>query len=168
MLHYKPNCPLSVHYHRARSFILINLPLTSSLQVIFICLCAQQKPLPNRKGTAAEGGPVHPPGSAEGLHRSCTRQQISAALTSNKRVSGWPQLRVPPCRKGASPGLCHSAAAAPWDAPFPMAALQALTCFTWDSSSLWEVCQNSAKFSSEREKLFLKISFRAKRSEAWD
>lgn len=31
MLHYKPNCPLFVlHYHRAQSFILINLPLALS------------------------------------------------------------------------------------------------------------------------------------------
>lgn len=167
MLHYKPNCPLFVlHYHRARSFILINLPWAlSRLSSSLACVHNRNHFPREREQQWREGLSI-----LQAQLKGCTEAvpdsefQLFAPLTSE--YQGDPSSGGH--RGGASPGLCHTAAAAPWDAPFPTAALQAPTCFTWDSSSLWELCQNSAKFSLEGEKLFLKISFKAKHSEAWD
>lgn len=50
---------------------------------------------------------------------------------------------------------------------FPHGCSTGTLCFTWDSSSPRETCQNSAKFSLEGEKLFLKKNkklFKAKHS----
>lgn len=162
MLHCKPNCLLFVlDYHRAHSFTLINLPLAlSSLSSPFAYVHNRNHFPTERAQQWREGLSI-----LWAQLKGCTEVAPDSKFQlSNKWVSGG--LWEPLCRGGVSPGLCHSAAAAPWDAPFPMAALQASTCFTWDSSSLWDICQNSAKFSLEREKPFLEISFKAKHSEA--
>lgn len=160
MLHYKPNCPLFVlHYHRAHHFILINLPLALFMLSSSFAYVHNRNHFPTERAQQwREGQSILHRLSWRAAQKLC-QTAVSAAFTSDK--SGW--LWGPLSRGGVSPGLCHSAAAAPWDAPFSMAALQAPTCFTWDSSSLWEVCQNSVKFSLEGEKLFLKISFKALR-----
>lgn len=78
----------------------------------------------------------------------------------------WPQLQGWLYRGRASPGLWLRAAALGWGI-FPHRYSTGTVSFTWDSSSLWEICQNSAKFSLEGENLFLKILFKAKHSRGW-